>query len=86
MEVSIMANEIIMNISKKNIINNSEKYGISDIIGLCDRVLGVMSYDVTDEEYNFLVETVYGDTHYDDLPTAYLRKAAKAIKEWLADC
>ena len=77
-----MAN--IMHISKESIINNATRYGIDDIIGLCDKVLGIMSYDVTDKEYDFLVNTSFIAIPFPELPNAYLPKAAKIIKETLS--
>ena len=74
-----MAN--IMHISKKSIAANATHYGISDIIGLCDKVLGIMSYDVTDAEYDFLVNTSFIAVPFLELPNAYLPKAAKIIKD-----
>lgn len=68
-----MANEIIY--------NNAKKYGISDIRGLCDKITGLMAYNETDEEYNFLVETVYPDIPYANLPNRYLPYAAQIIKD-----
>lgn len=77
-----MAN--IMHISKKSIEANATHYGISDIIGLCDKVLGIMSYDVTDAEYDFLVNTSFIAVPFLELPNAYLPKAAKIIKDTLS--
>ena len=54
-----MANEIIMNISKKVILENAKKYNITDIIDLCNKVAGIMAYNESNEEYNFLVNTVF---------------------------
>lgn len=76
-----MANEIIMNISKADIYNNAKKYGISDIRGLCDKITGLMAYNETDEEYNFLVNTVFPDINYYNLPDRYLVKAATIIRD-----
>lgn len=78
-----MANEIIMNISKADIYNNATRYGISDIRGLCDKILGLMSYTETDEEYNFLVNTVFPNISYCNLPCRYLIKAATIIRDIL---
>ena len=78
-----MANEIIMSISKKVILENATHYGITNIIELCDNILGVMAYNETNEEYNFLVETVYPNIPYDKLPCRYLPKAAQTIKDTL---
>lgn len=78
-----MANEIIMNISKADIYNNATRYGISDIRGLCDKILGLMSYTETDEEYNFLVNTVFPNISYYNLPCRYLVKAATIIRDIL---
>lgn len=75
-----MAN-IILNISKADIYNNATRYGISDIRGLCDKILGLMSYTETDEEYNFLVNTVFPDINYYNLPDRYLVKAATIIRD-----
>lgn len=75
-----MAN-IIMNVNKKNIEANAKKYGIVDIIGLCNRILGVMAYNESDSEYNFIVETVYPDIPYANLPNRYLPYAAQIIKD-----
>ena len=77
-----MAN-IILNISKADIYNNATRYGISDIRGLCDKILGLMSYTETDEEYNFLVNTVFPDINYYNLPDRYLVKAAQVIRDIL---
>ena len=81
-----MANEIIMNVNKKTIEENAKKYNITDIIGLCNRILGVMAYNETNEEYNFLVETVYPSISYDKLPCRYLPKAAQIIKDIVESC
>lgn len=78
-----MANEIIMNVNKKTIEENAKKYDIVDIIGLCDKITGLMAYNETNEEYNFLVETVYPSIPYDKLPCRYLPKAAQIIKDAL---
>lgn len=77
-----MAN-IIMNVNKKSIEENAKKYDIVDIIGLCDKITGLMAYNETNEEYNFLVETVYPSIPYDKLPCRYLPKAAQIIKDAL---
>lgn len=78
-----MANEIIMNISKADIIENATRYGIVNIVALCDRILGVMAYNESDEEYNFLVNTVFPSYTVDELPCRYLVIAAKVIKDRL---
>lgn len=76
-----MANEIIMNISKADIYNNATRYGISDIRGLCDKVTGIRAYNESDEEYNFLVNTVFPGISYANLPDRYLVKAATIIRD-----
>lgn len=76
-----MANEIIMNVNKKDIYNNAKKYGVNNIVALCDSILGVMAYNETEAEYNFIVETVYPNVPYADLPCRYLPKAAQIIKD-----
>lgn len=81
-----MANSIIMNVNKKTIIENATRYGISNIIELCDRILGLMAYNESDSEYNFLVETIYPDVPYDNLPCRYLPKAAQIIKDIVESC
>ena len=79
-----MANAIIMNMSKKTIEENAKKYGISNVIDLCNKVTGVMSYTETDEEYNFLVNTVFPSYTIDELPCRYLVIAATIIKDILS--
>ena len=75
-----MANEIIMNISKQTIIENAKKYGIINIVALCNNILGVMAYNESDEEYNFLVNTVFPNYAFEELPCRYLVVAAQIIK------
>lgn len=71
------------NITRENIVANAAKYDIKDIEGLCSRVCGLMAYNETTDEYNFLCETAYGDTNIDELPICYLPNAAKQIMEVL---
>ena len=76
-----MANEIIMNISKKVILENATHYGITNIIELCDNLLGVMAYNESNEEYNFLVNTVFPNRTFEELPCRYLVIAAQIVKD-----
>ena len=76
-----MANEIIMNISKKVILENATHYGITNIIELCDNILGVMAYNESNEEYNFLVNTVFPNRTFEELPCRYLVIAAQIVKD-----
>ena len=76
-----MANEIIMNISKKAILENAKAYGIKNIIDLCNKVTGIMAYNESNEEYNFLVNTVFPNRTFEELPCRYLVIAAQIIKD-----
>lgn len=76
-----MANEIIMNISKKVILENAKKYNITDIIDLCNKVAGIMAYNESNEEYNFLVNTVFPNYTVEELPSRYLVIAATVIRD-----
>ena len=75
-----MAN-IIMNMSKKVILENATHYGITNIIELCDNILGVMAYNESNEEYNFLVNTVFPHHTFEELPNRYLVIAAQIVKD-----
>ena len=77
-----MAN--IMYISKKTIKEESIRCGITDIIELCEKVLNDMSYEVTNEEYEFLVESSYIPVPFFEPFNTYLPKAAKIIKDTLS--
>ena len=75
-----MAN-IIMNMSKKVILENATHYGITNIIELCDNLLGVMAYNESNEEYNFFVNTVFPHHTFEELPNRYLVIAAQIVKD-----
>lgn len=76
-----MANSIIMNMSKKVIEDNAKTYGIGNIIDLCNKVTGIMAYNETNEEYNFLVNTVFPHYTIEELPCRYLVIAATIIRD-----
>lgn len=76
-----MANNIIMNMSKKVILENAKKYNIADIIDLCNKVTGIMAYNESNKEYNFLVNTVFPRYTLEELPCRYLVVAAQIIKD-----
>ena len=78
-----MAN-IIMNVNKKSIEENAKKYGIVDIIGLCDKITGLMAYNESNEEYNFLVNTVFPSYTLEELPCRYLVIAATVIRDTIS--
>lgn len=77
-----MAN--IMYISKKTIKEESIRCGITDIIELCEKVLNDMSYEVTNEEHEFLVESSCIPVPFFEPFNTYLPKAAKIIKDTLS--
>ena len=74
----------IMYISKKTIKEESIRYGVTDIIGLCEKVLNDMSYEVTNEEHEFLVESSCIPVPFFEPFHTYLPKAAKIIKDTLS--